>query len=97
MVDYDPFIPEFQEHTCKGMDVGEKLVAIGSCTTLPRARGARALDQCRASADMLVKCNKVNKGHANILIQDFCWITGIITATEWDNFWALRALSTGRR
>jgi hypothetical protein len=34
---------------------------------------------------------RVNKGHANILIQDFCWITGIVTATEWNNFFALRA------
>jgi hypothetical protein len=88
MLDYDPFIPEFQEHRA-GMDVGEKL---GDRELYDIAQGSwyRALDQCRASADMLVQCG-VNKGHANILIQDFCWITGIITATEWDNFWALRA------
>jgi hypothetical protein len=30
------------------------------------------------------------KAQVNFVLQDLTWITGIITATEWDNFFALR-------
>jgi hypothetical protein len=87
MVMSDCFIPEFEEYG-KGMSVGglvNEAIALEAKT-----RWLLARDWAWDAAKWMID-NKVNKGHANILIQDFCWITGIITATEWDNFWALRA------
>jgi len=88
MLEEDPFIPEkFQEYR-KGMDVGSALDP--ATEAMCESDWIIAKDAAVESAKRLMELG-VNKGHANILIQDFCWITGIVSGTEWGNFWALRA------
>src|SRR5688572_30479109 len=86
MVQKMPFVPEEFSAYDKGMAVGEPIENHEEATQL----WLDARDHAVNSALGLVELG-VNKGHINVLLQDFAWITGIITATEWDNFWALRA------
>jgi hypothetical protein len=76
MVMSDCFIPEFEEYG-KGMSVGglvNEAIALEAKT-----RWLLARDWAWDAAKWMID-NKVNKGHANILIQDFCWITGIMVS-----------------
>jgi len=88
MLEEDPFVPEHFQEYAPGMNVGELLdpALEREC----RRQWLKAKDAAVAAAKHLMDAG-VNKGHANILIQDFCWMTEVVTATEWDNFWALRA------
>lgn len=83
----DPFIPETFNKRVKGMGVGDEL-------------DSNDQDACRG--DWLVACDNailvaqeimdrgVDKSRVNRLLEPFMWHTAIITATEWENFFALR-------
>lgn len=86
MVRDNPFVPEEFSARERGMDVGEAIADQEEAVAL----WLDARDHAVNSALGLIGLG-VNKGHVNVLLQDFAWITGIITATEWSNFWALRA------
>lgn len=88
MLDDDPFVPEEFTEYRRGMAVGDRLDE--ATEAVCREAWLAAKDAAVRAAKRLIDLG-VNKGHANILIQDFCWITGIVTATEWENFFALRA------
>lgn len=49
---------------------------------------AASLDACRHAERMMEL--GVHKQHANRVLEPFVWISGVITATEWENFFALR-------
>lgn len=86
-VDADPFIPESFGKNRPGMQASEDLAG-------EEAKQARtiwldglrdALDHARELAHL-----GVHKQLANRLLEPYAWTTVLITATEWDNFFALR-------
>jgi len=84
----NPFIPETFNKRIKGMGVGE---------TLEDKLHRRAEDEWRQAAiDAAYSAEKlmeigIDKSRANRLLEPFLWHTVIVSATEWDNFFALRA------
>jgi thymidylate synthase ThyX len=86
-IEADPFIPEQFGKNQKGMQASEILAG----EEMIKARIAWQL----ACADAIKHARilstlGVHKQLANRLIEPFAWNTAIISATEWDNFWALR-------
>ena len=79
-----PFVPEFNERV-KGMGVGEPLS--GSQQRRAMVKWLDARDRAIEAAEGLLH---VDKSRANRLLEPFMWHTAIISATEWDNFFALR-------
>lgn len=83
----NPFVPEAFGQNIKGMQAG---------ALLDPAMNARCRDEWIAARDAAVDCASklaklgVHKQWANRLIEPFSWHTVIVTATEWDNFFALR-------
>lgn len=83
----NPFVPETFNKRVKGMGVGEALNK--SDMDLARfAWLAAAEDACRG-AERLMALN-CDKSRINRLLEPFLWHSAIITATEWENFFALR-------
>lgn len=87
LTDENCYKPEVFQERRKGMSGGSALPeeVQGVLRALWLAQKNHAVETMRS----LVAFG-VAKEQANILVQDFCWITGIVTATEWDNFFALR-------
>ncbi len=87
MVDADPFIPESFGKNRPGMQASEDLDG-------EEAKQARTiwLDGLRVALDHARELSKlgVHKQLANRLLEPYAWTTVLITATEWDNFFALR-------
>ncbi len=87
MVDADPFIPESFGKNRPGMQASEDLDG-------EEAKQARTiwLDGLRDALDHARELSKlgVHKQLANRLLEPYAWTTVLITATEWDNFFALR-------
>ena len=86
-VQSDPFIPETFNKRVKGMGVGASLAE----KDMAEARKAWLFGRDKAvlAARVLVDLD-VDKSRANRLLEPFMWHTAIISATEWDNFFALR-------
>ena len=88
MVEQDPFIPIHWGKNQKGMQAEEELsperrdLAIGTWLVYRD----RAVDQARYMSEHL----GVHKKIANRLLNPFQWVTEIVTATDWANFFALR-------
>ena len=87
MIENDPFIPEFIGCEKKGMQSGEQL-----CDgDLAYARGLildmrnYCLDHCKQLAEI-----GVHKSIINRYLEPWSYITVLITATNWRNFFALR-------
>lgn len=83
----NPFIPTFNERV-KGMGVG--------MTLLPEIQNEAQTTWREASEDAIWYANRlldlgVDKSRANRLLEPFMWHTAIISATNWSNFFALRA------
>jgi len=86
----NPFIPlEFQENH-KGMQGDKNLTGWRKWTAIKLWLLARNL--AVISATLLNKIN-VTKQLSNRVIEPFMWHTALLTATEWENFFALRAHS----
>jgi hypothetical protein len=82
----DPFVPEFNRRV-KGMGVGQPLDRVTQKVAQQRWRYA-AEDSAR-NAQLLLDM-VVDKSRVNRLLEPYMWVTDIITATEWKNFFALR-------
>jgi thymidylate synthase ThyX len=83
----DPFIPTTFNKRVKGMGVGEAF----SEADQDKARyiWEQAAADMADSAELLNELG-LDKSRANRLLEPFLYVTDIITATEWDNFFALR-------
>lgn len=80
----NPFVPRFRERV-KGMAMGEFLEGEA---LMEAEHGWRAAGRAAAAwADELLD---VEKGLAGRLLEPFLYITGIVSGTEWENFFNLR-------
>lgn len=88
----DPFIPEVFGHRVPGMGQRNEPIEGQNAIDQEIARQLwmEHLDSALQKAERYLGMD-IAKQQVNFLLQDFCWITTIFTATEWDNFWALRA------
>lgn len=86
-IEANPFVPLAFTKNQKGMQasdvIDEKLQKKAVKWWL------RALNACTGAAEVLLGID-VHKQHANRLLEPWGWQTVVTTATEWDNFWALR-------
>lgn len=89
----DPFIPAEWGTNQKGMQAGEPLGPVAAEDARGEWLDARdfAVDSARYLADL-----GVHKQIVNRLLEPFGWITVIITATAWDNFFKLRCHPTAQ-
>lgn len=83
----NPFIPEFTKNK-PGMKADEVLVDDDALNAAAIWKGAAL--QAAQNAESLAFI-EVHKQQANRLLEAFVWHTVVVTATYWDNFWALRA------
>lgn len=87
MVCTKPYIPDAFGKNRPGMQSTEllneddQLIAIGEWT--------RAIDDAVVHARNFEKMN-VHKQYANRVLEPYVYYAGVLTATEWDNFWWLR-------
>lgn len=83
----DPFVPEAFAKNVKGMQGGEELANDEQAAA--RGLWTGAMIDATVNARALAKLG-VHKHWANRLLEPWSWITTVITATEWENFFALR-------
>lgn len=86
-IEADPFIPEQFGSAKKGMQAGEALS--GEHADLARRWWMEAAAEAILCAKELAN-QGVHKQLANRLLEPFAWHTAIISATDWNNFFALR-------
>jgi thymidylate synthase ThyX len=84
MVENDPFVPRMRRKV-KGMAQGEFLTGQELADAEWEWKDAAAHAAHYASTLL-----HVEKGLAGRLLEPFSWITGIVSGTEWDNFFNLR-------
>jgi hypothetical protein len=82
-----PYVPETFNARVKGMGVG--LALDPAKQEDARRAWMRGMNYATVTADILNEIG-IDKSRANRVIEPFMWHTVIITATEWDNFLALR-------
>lgn len=87
-VEEDPFVPETFNSRVKGMGVGEELDPELQEDARQLWLGARtdAVDHARMLLEMGIDKSRINR-----LLEPFMWHTAIISSTEWQNFFCLRA------
>ncbi len=87
MLRWDGFIPEYIGFEQKGMQSGEQLDAgdILRAQDLIEQMLFRNIEDCKKLATM-----KVHKSIINRYLEPWSYITVVITATEWENFFNLR-------
>lgn len=83
----DPFVPEAFGSNKAGMQAGEALTGLSNW--IARSVWMGSCYFAIAAAWLMSKL-KVHKQLANRLLEPFLWHAVIVTATEWDNFFALR-------
>jgi hypothetical protein len=83
----DPFIPETFNKRVKGMGVGEAFDSAEQYACY--GHWIQARDNAVEQAKWLNEFG-VDKSRVNRLLEPFMWHTAIISATEWNNFFALR-------
>jgi thymidylate synthase ThyX len=86
-VEEDPFIPNHIGLNQKGMQAGEELKSMAR--EYAQAGWRIASQEAVKSAKYLV-AGRVHKQIVNRLLEPFLWHTVIVTATDWENFFALR-------
>lgn len=88
MVKENPAMPEFWGKNQSGMQSFEELEG----EERERARGEwlKARDRAIESAESLAATG-MHKQYVNRLIENFMYVRAIVSATEWENFFALRA------
>lgn len=84
----DPFVPDYWGRNQKGMQAEAEL----DRESAERAykEWIRARDNAVEQAERLLETG-VHKQLSNRLLEPFMWHTVVVTATEWNNFFALRA------
>lgn len=85
--DKGPFIPEAFTRNKRGMQGGEGLDGLDG--TMAAAAWVQAAAWAITHAEDLARVG-VHKQYANRLLEPFAWVTVVVTATEWDNFFHLR-------
>lgn len=85
-VESNPFVPSFNKRV-KGMGVGEDLNQRDAIEAREAWLDART-DAVYAARKLLAI--DVDKSRINRLLEPFMWHTAICSATDWDNFYALR-------
>jgi thymidylate synthase ThyX len=88
MVRENPAMPVFWGKNQAGMQSKEELV--GSELLNAKEAWLRARDRAVESAEELMKCG-MHKQYANRAIENFLYVKTILTGTEFENFFALRA------
>lgn len=83
----DPWVPSYIGANQKGMQPGDELTEFARQHAVNEWLMAR--DRAVERAEELVKL-RVHKGVVNRLLEPWMWITVIISATTWDNFYGLR-------
>lgn len=81
----NPFVPETFNKRVKGMGVGEAI----EDQEAARRIWLLARDDAADAAEYLLGLD-CDKSRINRLLEPFLWHSAVITATEWDNFFALR-------
>lgn len=87
LVRNDPFVPLAFGKNKPGMSADEVLAEDENASAESVWRGA--LSTMLVSAEELAGLG-VHKQLANRLVEPFAYFYGVVTATEWDNFWMLR-------
>ena len=87
MVAEDPFIPSVFGKNKPGMQSTEELTGVDD--DFARQQWRLAARYAAAFADDLAHLG-VHKQQANRLLEPFVYVTGLLTGTEWDNFFKLR-------
>jgi thymidylate synthase ThyX len=87
-IEEDPFLPVYWGKSQSGMQAKEELSLDDQQKAIAIWLNARD-DMTRHVRDLLDL--NVHKQIANRLLEPFMWHTVVVTATEWDNFFALRA------
>lgn len=84
LAEREPFVPTFNARV-KGMGVGEPLSAY-------KQHEAQMiwLDARDAAVKAARRLLHIDKSRANRLLEPFIWHTAIVSATDWENFFALR-------
>jgi hypothetical protein len=87
MVEEQPFVPDVFEKNCKGMQSSEALHPLKQVGSEMIWRDAidSAVRHARGLAEF-----EVHKQFANRVLEPYVYYHGVITATEWENFWWLR-------
>lgn len=88
----DPFRPESFEARVKGMGQGDQITEQNVAVDLWQ----KHIDHSLTTASAMINLD-VAKAQVNFVLQDLTWIRGVITATDWDNFWALRSQANNVR
>ncbi len=83
----DPFVPEAFRGRVKGMGEGAELNEEGQLQA--HVAWGRHISDSIQIARQMIKLD-LAKAQVNFVLQDLTSIRGIITATEWDNFYDLR-------
>lgn len=83
-----PFVPEYWGANQSGMQAEAELVAEARDAALDEWLAAR--DSAVAHVEKLLDIG-LHKQLANRILEPFMWHTVIVTATEWSNYFALRA------
>jgi thymidylate synthase ThyX len=84
----DPFVPEYWGENQSGMQAERALGE--AAATAARQEWMHALENALATAEQFDRL-KVHKQLGNRVLEPFMWHTVIVTATEWSNYFALRA------
>ena len=84
-----PAMPEWWGKTQKGMQANKQIsqTGISDCRVLWN----RGRNECVEMAGRMVENYQLHKQIANRLLEPWMHMTSLWTATEWDNFFALRA------
>lgn len=83
-----PFVPEYWGANQSGMQAEAELIAEAKDAALDEWLAAR--DSAVAHVEKLLAIG-LHKQLANRILEPFMWHTVIVTATEWSNYFALRA------
>lgn len=83
-----PFVPEYWGANQSGMQAEAELIAGAKDAALDEWLAAR--DSAVAHVEKLLAIG-LHKQLANRILEPFMWHTVIVTATEWSNYFALRA------
>lgn len=86
-VESDPFVPETFGQNQKGMQANEELGDEAAAAS--KSAWLSAAHAAVQHAKYLAKIG-VHKQLANRLLEPFLWHTAVVSATEWDNFFAQR-------
>lgn len=83
----DPAMPVYWGSNQKGMQAGEELTGPG--LGVAHSEWETARDACITAAQMMID-HGLHKQIANRILEPWAHINVVVTATEWDNFFALR-------